>query len=210
MRFHVGFMLLALSLATASCGGEQTVGEKWSDAVVPAHFRVDRTKPFTVPNWRVENLKVDSECSTLFDYCVTVTCDIVAKGDKSESGTSTIWLEQEGRNLEVHRALTLAGGQRQTQTQEFSEASAFQDSPTGGCRPVLTGARVECGVSNSGGSGNANLTFTITDMQSGKTETNVERIHLDGQSSKTFEMSFPGFVPSAGGEYTGNCSVQKL
>ena len=210
MRIYVGVVCLALCFLAASCGGEQTVGEKWSDAVVAAHFRVDKTKPFTVPNWRVENLRVNSDCSTLFDYCVTVTCDIVAKGDKSESGTATIWLEQEGRNLEVHRALTLGGGQRQTQTHKFSEASAFQDSPTGGCRPVVTGARVECGVSNAGGSGNANVTFRITDKQSGRTETKVERIHLDGHSSRTFEMAFPGFVPTAGGEYSGNCSVQKL
>ena len=201
-------VLVVLALLAISCGGERTVGEKWSDAVVPSRFTVDKNKVFEVPNWDIENLKVDSECSTLFDYCVTVTCDIVSKGAKSESGTATIWLKQEGRNLEMNRALTLGAGQRQTQQHKFSEASAFQDNPTGGCRTVTTGARVECSVSNSGGSGNANVTFKVTDIDSGRTETKVERVHLDGQRSRSMEKLFPGFVPT--GRFSGGCSVQNL
>ncbi len=133
-----------------------------------------------IPDWEVANLKVSDSCKSLFDYCIKVSCDVTGKGSDPESGTIVIWLKQGGKELQHNAALHIGGTQVQSLQHAFKEAKLFGNQPVGGCRVERKGSRVTCELNNDGGSGQAQVRYTLTDVASGKTRTHVETVDVRG------------------------------
>jgi len=74
---------------------------------------------------RFERVRMDSDesCSTLFDYCIRVTCTVANRGNAVGTRTVHLWVDQGGPELAHVSSLTLRPGEERTIAHDFTEAS---------------------------------------------------------------------------------------
>jgi hypothetical protein len=191
----ISIVLFGLSLL--ACGGvaDMVPGQKKKAATAsnaqpnPPAFNAVSTNVVAVPEWSVSNLQVDDSCSSMMDYCVSVACDVASTAGKEQRGTVTFTVTQDGKDLKKHEALTLSGGQRQTITNTFKEASLFGAAPRGMCEVAYEGSLASCDIKNSGGVGAETVELQVI-LSDGSDMTTTEYVNLGPGDKKTIEHLF--------------------
>ena len=74
---------------------------------------------------KFERVLMDSsdDCSTLFDFCVTVTCAVANTGTAAGTRVVRLTLEQGGPPMTHVASVTLGPGEQKTLRRDFTEAS---------------------------------------------------------------------------------------
>lgn len=195
--------MLTMLIISLACGGGGSSSSGFGPASSssqappppPPAFSFSAASAVAVPNWEIQNLRVDDSCSSMFDYCVTVSCDVVSKGGAGMSSTATMTLEQNAGQLAQHQALTLSSGQRQSVSHQFKEAELFGSAARGGCMIAFQGTEATCSVTNNGGAGSGLIKAQII-LNDGSDVSDQRSVRLQAGESQDVKFMFNGLEPS--------------
>lgn len=159
-----------------------------------ANVRVDDS--CSVPYWRVADLKLDSSCGGLLDYCVRAQANVTSMTDSDQQGTVVAtYTTPAGKEVSKKQQLSVPGKGSKPVTFSFDEASVGDDNPNVQVRvDVKSCARIACDVTNTG---DAAGTASVQGAFQGKTK--ASPINLAPGQTRTVTFDFPDVKPEGQG-----------